>query len=109
MTPNRTRRHLFPRVLDVQDGDDRPAASITMERLRGVTLSHLLTGRALTSGRLTRMMAALEAVHSCPPSGAAAEQPPLNIYGAHAFPPPPSTHTTPLLSPPPGPALCRRN
>lgn len=57
-------RRFFPKVVSIEDGESRLVTSFTMERLRGVTLSHLLTSRVITSGRLARVLAALEEIHT---------------------------------------------
>jgi len=45
-------------------GDDESVASLTLERIRGVTFSHLITNRSLTPGRLVLLLRALKQLHS---------------------------------------------
>lgn len=68
--------HLFPAMVASFDGrGDTPSsvpsspkpesiASLTLQRIKGVTFSHLVTNRCLTPGRLTLFLRALRAIHS---------------------------------------------
>ncbi|KAI3659729.1 hypothetical protein MP638_005203 [Amoeboaphelidium occidentale] len=53
---------LFPKLIRA---DDSPGQVLTMriERVRGVTFSHLLTGRCITDGRFKHLLNALKQVH----------------------------------------------
>eukprot|EP00967_Tisochrysis_lutea_P100768 scaffold150620_cov35-Tisochrysis_lutea.AAC.3 len=43
-----------------------PISSMTLQRIRGVTFSHLVTSRCLTPGRLQLFLKALRRIHSSP-------------------------------------------
>lgn len=43
---------------------DNGVASLTLQRIRGVTFSHLVTNRSLTPGRLVLLLKALRTLHS---------------------------------------------
>jgi capsule biosynthesis phosphatase len=78
-------RHIFPVVLSMEEAASG-VSSITMERVRGVPASHLLAAHALTPGRLAKLLAALELLHTTAhddaPAGAADPPlPPPSIYG----------------------------
>ena len=57
-------QRFFPRIISFEENVSTNLSSIVMERVRGVSLTHLLISRALTPGRLLRMLSALETVHS---------------------------------------------
>ena len=67
-------KSLFPRVLSIDDSGHSELSSVTMERVKGVPLSHLLVAHALTPGRLTKFLSALEALHTAQ-AGAGCERP----------------------------------
>lgn len=50
--------------LDLLSVPSTQSFSLTMQRVQGVTFSHLLVGRALTVGRLEKFLAALSRIHS---------------------------------------------
>uniref|UniRef100_A0A7S2NU04 Aminoglycoside phosphotransferase domain-containing protein n=1 Tax=Zooxanthella nutricula TaxID=1333877 RepID=A0A7S2NU04_9DINO len=56
---------LFPKPLEIVDGDgSKPHASITMEKVVGVSFSHLATSRLLLRGSLRKMVQAIHRVHT---------------------------------------------
>ncbi|KAI3636081.1 hypothetical protein MIR68_005962 [Amoeboaphelidium protococcarum] len=55
-------KHLFPKVLSV-DKSDTKRMQIRVERVKGVTCSHLLTNRCLTEGRFQLVMKSLQSLH----------------------------------------------
>jgi capsule biosynthesis phosphatase len=87
-------RHAFPGVVSIEEhaGGGRGISSLTMERVHGVPASHLLASHALTAGRLTKMLTALELLHTtarapasdAAPAGYAEVPTPLNIYANYA-------------------------
>jgi hypothetical protein len=60
--------HLFPTVYNVDYIPATSTYSITMENRRGRTFSHLLVGRSITKGRLTRFLETLHTIHTAPSS-----------------------------------------
>lgn len=59
-------RHLFPKLLDhSKTGDNGKTTNIIMEFINSVTVSRLLTAGAVTKGRLTKVLTALNQIHSC--------------------------------------------
>ena len=46
------------------DAEDHGVASLTLQRVQGVTFSHLVTNRSLTPGRLVLLLKALRELHS---------------------------------------------
>ena len=77
--------HLFPKVLSIEDSGSTEVSSISMERVKGVPLSHLMVSQALTPGRLLKFLAALELLHEAGSlSQEAAVAAGLNIYSNYA-------------------------
>ncbi|CAM9260950.1 unnamed protein product, partial [Phaeothamnion confervicola] len=75
-------RDIFPAVAEIRDSADVPTPSIVLERVDGVSFSHLLVSHCLTPGRLRALLAALRRLHTCLPpprlpSLVAATAPPL--------------------------------
>lgn len=58
---------LFPTVYSIEYLKDSSQYSLTMERLTGVTYTHLLLGRSLTAGRLKALLLALNRIHKASP------------------------------------------
>ncbi|KAF2101115.1 nucleotide-diphospho-sugar transferase, partial [Rhizodiscina lignyota] len=56
--------NLFPQVHELTYLPETATYSITMQRLRGTTYSHMITGRSLTPGRLEIMLGALHQIHN---------------------------------------------
>ena len=59
---------LFPEVYSVDFHEGTSTYSITMEKLSGVTFSHLVVGRSLTNGRLLALLHALHRIHTASPA-----------------------------------------
>ncbi|ETN41476.1 uncharacterized protein HMPREF1541_03412 [Cyphellophora europaea CBS 101466] len=57
---------LFPKLYSASFFEETSTYSFTMEKLQGVSYSHLVTARSLTRGRLRLMLEALYRVHSTP-------------------------------------------
>lgn len=56
---------LFPRLLAAEEGTGPSARStLTLERVEGITYSHLLTNRCVTRERLARLAGALKRLHA---------------------------------------------
>ncbi|RDA86154.1 hypothetical protein CP532_3013 [Ophiocordyceps camponoti-leonardi (nom. inval.)] len=55
----------FPSVYSVAFFPDTSTYTITMERCRGLTYSHLLVGRSMTLGRFKSFLKALHSIHTC--------------------------------------------
>jgi len=58
---------LFPVIYSANFFKGTDTYSFTMEKLQGISYSHLLTARSLTGGRLRLMLQALHRVHTAPP------------------------------------------
>ncbi|PHH66332.1 hypothetical protein CDD82_1550 [Ophiocordyceps australis] len=54
----------FPAVFSVDFIPDTGTYSVTMENRKGLTFSHLLVGRSITTGRFKRFLAALHSIHT---------------------------------------------
>ena len=77
--------HLFPKVLSIEESMACDVSSISMERVKGVPLSHLVVAHALTPGRLLKFLTALEKLHTASPlSVEAAAAAGLNVYSNYA-------------------------
>ncbi|PNS19649.1 Mannose-1-phosphate guanyltransferase [Sphaceloma murrayae] len=59
---------LFPTIYSANYFKESGTYSFTMEKLHGISYSHLLTARSLTAGRLRIMLQALHRVHNAPVS-----------------------------------------
>ncbi|PRQ70844.1 Nucleotide-diphospho-sugar transferase [Rhodotorula toruloides] len=57
-------KDVFPAINTLNFVPSTQSFSLTMQRVHGVTFSHLLVGRALTVGRLEKFLAALSRIHS---------------------------------------------
>ena len=62
--------HLFPHVQSIGYEQETKTYSVTMDRIKGVTYSHLLVGRSLTPGRFRAFLNALHEMHSSPSTSA---------------------------------------
>ena len=60
--------HLFPHVQSIGFEPETATYSVTMDRIKGVTYSHLLVGRSLTPGRFGAFLNALHEMHTAPAS-----------------------------------------
>mmetsp|Transcript_35970 Transcript_35970/g.58157 ORF Transcript_35970/g.58157 Transcript_35970/m.58157 type:complete len:725 (+) Transcript_35970:210-2384(+) len=58
-------KDLFPRPIHIDLIEQRHQCAITMERINGVTFTHLVLDRCLTAGRLLKLLKALKRLHSC--------------------------------------------
>lgn len=77
--------HLFPKVLSIEEAVTSDVSSISMERVKGVPLSHLMVSHALTPGRLLKFLTALEKLHMSEPlSLEEASAANLNVYSNYA-------------------------
>ncbi|GAA6033718.1 hypothetical protein JCM8097_004396 [Rhodosporidiobolus ruineniae] len=56
-------RDLFPTIQGLNFIPSTQSFSMTMQRIHGVTFSHLLVGRALTVGRFETLLAGLKRIH----------------------------------------------
>jgi capsule biosynthesis phosphatase len=58
-------KHLFPKYLNEKECDSRTLGvnSIRLDRIRGITCSHLLTSRCLTTGRFVHILDCLYEIH----------------------------------------------
>ncbi|CAJ1441433.1 unnamed protein product [Effrenium voratum] len=68
----------FPRPVEIQEGEGiSSVSSITMEKVQGVTFSHLLTARLLMPEWLRRLVRALHSIHQQqpPPDSKVAQEP----------------------------------
>jgi capsule biosynthesis phosphatase len=73
---------LFPQLHRIERNTDADIASIVMERINGITYSHLFTNLCLTNGRLLKLLASLKRIHlSVPTDGAKVRQ---NIYANYS-------------------------
>ncbi|KAF4444948.1 capsule biosynthesis phosphatase [Fusarium acutatum] len=61
-----TLSRIFPSVYSVDYIPATSTYSITMENRRGRTFSHLLVGRSITKGRLTKFLETLHTIHAAP-------------------------------------------
>ncbi|KAF5681378.1 capsule biosynthesis phosphatase [Fusarium denticulatum] len=61
-----TLSRIFPAVYSVDYIPATSTYSITMENRRGRTFSHLLVGRSITKGRLTKFLETLHTIHTAP-------------------------------------------
>ncbi|PNP79338.1 hypothetical protein FNYG_07414 [Fusarium nygamai] len=61
-----TLSRIFPSVYSVDYIPATSTYSITMENRRGRTFSHLLVGRSITKGRLTKFLETLHTIHTAP-------------------------------------------
>ena len=55
-------KHLFP-IVDGKPEYTSETFSMCLEKINGITFSHLITNRALTNARLTKYLAALQSIH----------------------------------------------
>jgi capsule biosynthesis phosphatase len=58
---------LFPQLSRIETNKDADISSIIMERIKGVTYSHLFTNMCLTNGRLLKLLLSLKRVHLSEP------------------------------------------
>ena len=56
---------LFPQLYSTNFFPETSTYSFTMEKLQGVSFSHMLTARSLTDRRLQTMLNALHRIHAC--------------------------------------------
>ncbi|CAF4152367.1 unnamed protein product, partial [Adineta steineri] len=54
---------LFPKLNRIETNEDAEISSIIMERIYGVTFSHLFTNLCLTDGRLIKLLLSLKRIH----------------------------------------------
>ncbi|CAF1208392.1 unnamed protein product [Didymodactylos carnosus] len=57
-------KHLFPRIIESLKNEATSTYTITMDKIEGVTFSHLATSRCLTKGRFIKLLEALRFIHS---------------------------------------------
>ena len=76
-------KHLFPRLIRVDRQEPTGYMTLRIERVRGITCSHLMTHRALTEGRLLQVLRALHQIHQSKPAtstSAESSKPVVDIY-----------------------------
>jgi capsule biosynthesis phosphatase len=56
-------RHLFPQIDRIEANKDAGISSIIMEKVNGITYSHLFTNMCLTEGRLLKFLSSLKCIH----------------------------------------------
>ena len=69
---------LFPQLHRIEENKEAGISSIIMERINGITYSHLFTNLCLTEGRLIKLLSALKRIHFSLPKEII--DPTINIY-----------------------------
>ncbi|CAF1269671.1 unnamed protein product [Didymodactylos carnosus] len=57
-------KHFFPHITESVKNEATSTYTITMDKIEGVTFSHLATSRCLTKGRFIKLLEALRFIHS---------------------------------------------
>jgi capsule biosynthesis phosphatase len=73
---------LFPKLNRIETNNDAAISSIIMERIKGVTFSHLFTNLCLTDKRLTKLLLSLKRIHQC--SSKDSQELKKNIYANYS-------------------------
>lgn len=74
--------HLFPKFICSEKTDVSGQLSLHIERVRGVSCSHLLTSRCLTEGRFVHILSSLKCIHES--EGTEEECGQVDIYSNYA-------------------------
>ena len=92
-------RELFPTVHSLGYEQETSSYSITMDKIKGITFSHLLVGRSLTPGRFAAFLDSLHRIHtSSPESSNLLPTPPYIQSRFDTSSATPSTSTAPIYS-----------